>query len=51
MCLTASMMYSDSSYVFEKCYDLTEFHGNQLVGAEVILLKMWLINQVTTIFH
>ena len=41
---------TDCSYIFEKCYDLTEFHGNRLVGAEVILLKMWLNNQVTTIF-
>jgi hypothetical protein len=39
VCLTASMMYSDCSYIFEKCYDLTECHGNHLVHAEVILLK------------
>jgi hypothetical protein len=50
MYLTASVMYSDCSYIYEKCCDLTELHGNQLVDAEVILLKMWLKNQVATIF-
>jgi hypothetical protein len=51
MCLIASVMYSDCNYIFAKCCDLTVFHGNQLVGAEVILLKLWLKNQVTAIFH